>query len=659
MQNKIASNIDREKLMDPKLLVQLQDISLHFGEKKIFNQASLSIHSQEKLCVLGRNGAGKSSLFKLITGKLEPDTGEVHLRNNILISQLDQDLPQNLDFSVFDYVQTGLEHFRSLQKEYQQLQSLPNPTHQQKKQLLDLQQLLDANQAWDIGALTYEACNSLELQGNAKLKELSGGWLKRCSLAKALVAKPDVLLLDEPTNHLDLNTINWLEKKIQSYQGSVMFISHDRAFMQKIATKILEIDRGQILTYACDYATYLKRREIALATEDTSNKLFDKKLAQEEVWIRQGIKARGTRNMGRVRELEAMRELSQNRIKRPKDIQIEIAESEPSGKKVISLKNLSYSLPGQAHKKLLESINLDILRGQKIGIIGNNGVGKSSLLKLFAQGVLEEHSIVPDSGRIECGAGVEALYFDQVLRGLDPEKSIAYNVAEGRSHVKINGKQPHIFGYLKDFLFTHDRAQELVKNLSGGEKNRLALAKLFATPSNLLLLDEPTNDLDLQSIEALEQALLNYKGTLILISHDRVFLDKLVSSCIVFEEAGVVVGYNGGFTNWSRQQKQLQVAETGVQKQGAQESGKTSSAKKSKEPSLGKKKSYKLVHELQQLTKKLPILEKQIDSLTQAISEESFYAKNFQEQQGLLESLSRLQHEYDKSLERWIELEEA
>ena len=644
--------------MDYSFIAQLQDISLRFGEKKIFNQASLSIHSQDKLCVLGRNGAGKSSLFKLITGKLEPDSGEVHLRNNILISQLDQDLPQNLDISVFDYVQQGLEHFLCLLRDYQHLQSLQNPTPQQAKQLLDLQQLIDANNAWDIDALTSEACNSLELPAFSALKELSGGWLRRCSLAKALVAKPDLLLLDEPTNHLDLNTINWLEKKIQSYQGSVMFISHDRAFMQKIASKILEIDRGQILTYACDYATYLKRREIDISSEDASNKVFDKKLAQEEVWIRQGIKARGTRNMGRVRELEAMREVSHNRIKRPRDLHIEIAESEPSGKKVISLKNLSYSLPGQAHNKLLINTNLDILRGQKIGIIGNNGVGKSSLLKLFAQGALEENSVVPDSGRIEFGAGVEALYFDQVLRVLDPEKSIAYNVAEGRSHVFINGKQPHIFGYLKDFLFTYERTQELVKNLSGGEKNRLALAKLFATPSNLLLLDEPTNDLDLQSIEALEQALVNYKGTLILISHDRVFLDKVVSSCIVFEEAGVVIGYNGGFTNWSRQQKKLQVAETSLAKQQAKASEEIASAKKDKTPNLGKKKSYKLVHELEQLTKKLPILEKEIESLTQAISEESFYAKNYSEQQVLLDCLSNLQKEYETSLARWIELEE-
>jgi len=483
----------------------------------------------------------------------------------------------------------------------------------------------------------------LNLPATRKTSELSGGWRRRVALAKALVQKPDLLLLDEPTNHLDIMTIKWLESVVYSYDGAVLFITHDRAFLQKLATRIIEIDRGKLTSWPGDFQNYLRRKEKALEDEAAVNSRFDKKLEVEEIWIRQGIKARRTRNEGRARALKAMRAERAKRIKREDTARIHIEEAERSGRKVIRARNVCYRYDDQP---LIEDFSIKIMRGDRIGILGNNGVGKTTMLRLLLG------EIEPQSGTIKHGTNLEVGYFDQMRESLDLEKSVVDNVGDGRTYIKLNGKDHHVIGYLKGFLFSPKRSIMPVKSLSGGERNRIILAKLFTKAANLLVLDEPTNDLDMETLEVLEQKLTEYNGTLIVVSHDRQFLDNVVTSTIVFEENAQVREYVGGYTDWLRQGHAL--AETENPGDGGSDSAtERQTAKSSKAKKLG----YKEARELEQLPQDIESLETSVEILQQKIAAPDFYAASHDNVQPVLQELKDKQATLEESVERWSELE--
>jgi ATP-binding cassette subfamily F protein uup len=528
-------------------LIRFDEVTLAFGDQVILREADLAIEPGERVCLIGRNGAGKSTTLRLITGELEFDHGEIVRSSNLVVSELSQTLPEAMDHPVHDVVRSGLIEIEKLLETYKEQSSLELDKHG----LMELEALhskIDAHDGWHIEQRVEETMTDLDIPADKKMNELSGGWRRRVALAKALVQKPDLLLLDEPTNHLDIATIKWLEDKIFSYPGAVLFITHDRAFLQRLATRILEIDRGKLTSWPGDYQNFLIRKEKSLEDEQSANARFDKKLEKEEVWIRQGIKARRTRNEGRARALVQMREERSKRIKQDGRARIHIEEAEQSGRKVIRARNVSYRYDDEP---LIENFSLKIMRGDRIGLIGNNGVGKTTLLRLLL-GDLE-----PQSGTLKRGTNLEVGYFDQLRETLDLEKSVAYNVGGGRTYIKLNGKDRHIVGYLKGFLFGPKRSMMPVKALSGGERNRVILAKLFTQPANMLVLDEPTNDLDIETLEVLENKLCEFGGTLIVVSHDREFLDNVVTSTIVFEKDGRIQEYVGGYSDWLRQGHQL------------------------------------------------------------------------------------------------------
>jgi ATP-binding cassette subfamily F protein uup len=532
-------------------LLRFEDIGLEFGDQLILRNAELAIEAGERICLIGRNGAGKSTTLKLIMGTLDPDRGKIIAKDDLIVSQLEQTLPEAMDLPVTDVVRSGLAQVEALLKEYERRSKLELDKHG----LRDLEILhakIDAHDGWHLEQRVETTITELSLPADKKMNELSGGWRRRVALAKALVQKPDLLLLDEPTNHLDIATIKWLEDHVYNYPGSVLFITHDRAFLQRLATRIVEIDRGRLTSWPGDYSNFLRRKEKSLEDEAVADDKFDKKLAEEEAWIRQGIKARRTRNEGRVRALMKMREEREERLSNEGKARIHIEEAEQSGRKVIRARNISYSYGEQ---QVISNFDIKIMRGDRIGLIGNNGVGKTTLLRLLL-GELE-----PQTGTIKVGTGLEVGYFDQLRQTLDVEKSVAYNVGEGRTYIKLNGKDRHIVGYLKGFLFSPKRAMTPVKALSGGERNRVILAKLFTRPANLLVLDEPTNDLDIETLEVLEQKLCDYTGTLIVVSHDREFLDNVVTSIVVFEQDGKVQEYVGGYSDWLRRGHELAVTD--------------------------------------------------------------------------------------------------
>ena len=511
-------------------LLRFDDIGLEFGDQRIWRNAELAIEPGERICLIGRNGAGKSTTLKLIMGTLEADRGEIITKDDLIVSQLEQNLPAAMDLPVTDVVRSGLTQVEALLKEYERRSKLELDKHG----LRDLEALhakIDAHDGWHLEQRVETTITELSLPFDKKMNELSGGWRRRVALAKALVQKPDLLLLDEPTNHLDIATIKWLEDRVYNYPGAVLFITHDRAFLQRLATRIVEIDRGRLTSWPGDYDNFLRRKEKSLEDETVADDKFDKKLAEEEAWVRQGIKARRTRNEGRVRTLLKMREEREERVAKEGKARIHIEEAEQSGRKVIRARNIGYSY---GDEKVINDFDIKIMRGDRIGLIGNNGVGKTTLLRLLL-GELE-----PQTGTLKVGTGLEVGYFDQLRQTLDLEKSVAYNVGEGRTYIKLNGKDRHVVGYLKGFLFSPKRTMTPVKSLSGGERNRVILAKLFTRPANLLVLDEPTNDLDIETLEVLEQKLCEYTGTLIVVSHDREFLDNVVTSTIVFEQDGNV-----------------------------------------------------------------------------------------------------------------------
>lgn len=625
-------------------LIRFDTVSLEFGETAILKEADFIVEPKERVCLIGRNGAGKSSMLKLIMNDYEPDHGEIQKKRHLRISQLEQSLLDSSELKVKDVVKQGMHEQQVLLDEYHRLSNTELDTQQLKK-LEDLQHQIDASGIWNIDHQVELIMSQLGLPANRKLSELSGGWRRRVSLGKALVSQPDLLLLDEPTNHLDISTIEWLEHRVRSYNGSVIFITHDRVFLQKLATRIVEIDCGKLTSWPGDYQNYLTLKEKALEEEETQNALFDKRLAQEEEWIRQGIKARRTRNEGRVRSLMAMRDERAKRIKRDGKARINIEAGEQSGRKVIEARNITHSYGDQ---KLIDKLSLKVMRGDRIGLIGNNGVGKSTLLKIIL-GMLK-----PDEGSVKLGTNLEIAYFDQVLRDLDREKSVAQNVGEGKEYIQVKGKERHVIGYLKNFLFDAKRSMTPVKALSGGECNRVALAKLFTRPTNLLVLDEPTNDLDVEMLEVLEQHLVEYQGTLIIVSHDRNFLDNVVTSILVFESGTKVEEYVGGFSDWAQRGKALMQAD--IPDEALQTKSKSPVKPELPKP---KKLSYHQQRELDNLPTIIDRLEKEIEYMQAQIADPKFYDQEFEVTKEVLDELTLKQQELDKFMHRWSELEQS
>ncbi|MGB1800912.1 MAG: ATP-binding cassette domain-containing protein [Gammaproteobacteria bacterium] len=625
-------------------LITFDEISLEFGDQKILNNVSMALEPGERVCLIGRNGAGKSTLINIINNKIEADSGEIVRQSHLRVSQLEQSLPETRDISVKDYVAEGLEHLQALLKEYEALSHKDIENNPQLlREIEDLQQQIEAEGGWNIDQRVDTIISELNLPAELRMDQLSGGWRRRVALGKALVSNPQLLLLDEPTNHLDLSTIQWLENKFSHFNGAILFITHDRAFLQKLATRIIELDRGKLSSWPGTYHDYLINKEKALEEEAKTNALFDKKLNEEEVWIRQGIKARRTRNEGRVRALQEMRKEVAKRLKPQNKARIHIEEAEQSGRKVIDAHNICHSYGEQ---KLIDKLSLKVMRGDRIGLVGNNGVGKSTLLKILLG------EIEPNAGTVKIGTNLEIAYFDQLRRNLDPEKTIAQIVGEGGDYIKINGKDRHVIGYLRGFLFTAKRAMTKIKVLSGGEKNRVILAKLLTKPSNLLVLDEPTNDLDVETLEVLEERLSEYKGTLIIVSHDREFVDNVASSILVFEDTGVIQNYAGGFSDWMRHGKHLAEMDNPTPKK--QENDSDSSNKKR---SGNKKLSYKLKLELDSLPDKIESLEKEVAELEAQTNEDDFYSKPYEQQQPILDEMKSKQDALDDAIYRWAELE--
>ena len=630
-------------------LLRATDLSLHFGHHVIFDKAGFQLEKGERVCLVGRNGAGKSTLLKLVEGEIQADDGNIWRQPGMRLARLDQELPDADDSLVIDFVASGLEALGQLLSEFERL------SHQQLdegglKRLDHLQHEIDAKNGWAYQQTIDEVISRLELPRNKKMSDLSGGWRRRVALGKALVSAPDILLLDEPTNHLDIEAIQWLEKQLLQFQGAVLFITHDRSMVRNLATQILELDRGTLRLFQCGYDKYLDEREHLLKVEDQQNALFDKRLAQEEAWIRQGIKARRTRNEGLVRALKKMREERSERRTQTGKAKIAVETAGLSGKLVAELKDVSMAFDD---KPLFEHLNLNIIRGDKIGLLGPNGVGKSTLLKIIL-GELE-----PQSGQVKLGTKLEVAYFDQMRAMLDGGKTIVDTVGQGRDSLTINGKDRHILSYLGDFLFSPERARTPLRALSGGERNRVQLACLFSQPANILVMDEPTNDLDMETLELLESILVEFSGTVLLVSHDRDFMDNVVTSSLAFEGQGVVREYVGGYQDWLRQGGSFFSGKPNSKEPQKTQAASVNEADGSPQPKASKKTklSYKLQRELDQLPEKIEQLEGEQEALQQQVASPDFYQQDHQKTAQVLSRLADVEAELNQSLERWMELD--
>ncbi|AXH83325.1 TPA: ABC transporter ATP-binding protein [Haemophilus influenzae] len=636
-------------------LISLTNGYLSFSDAPLLDHAELHIEPNERVCLVGRNGAGKSTLLKIIAGDVLMDDGKIQYEKDLVVSRLEQDPPRNAQGNIFDYVAEGVGHLTDLLKEYHHIsvQLEENYSDQILTQLEQVQTKLEHADGWRFENKINEVLLKLGLNPNTKLSALSGGWLRKAALARALVCDPDVLLLDEPTNHLDVEAIEWLENFLLDFQGSIVFISHDRSFIRKMATRIVDLDRGQLRSYPGNYDLYLTTKEENLRVEALQNELFDKRLAQEEVWIRQGIKARRTRNEGRVRALKAMREERRQRRDVMGTAKLQLDTSSRSGKIVFEMEDVSYEIAG---KTLLKDFSTTILRGDKIALVGANGCGKTTFIKLLLG------EIQPTSGKIRCGTKLDIAYFDQYRADLDPEKTVMDNVADGKQDIEVNGVKRHVLGYLQDFLFPPKRAMTPVKALSGGERNRLLLAKLLLKPNNLLILDEPTNDLDVETLELLEEILTDYQGTLLIVSHDRQFIDNTATECYLFEGEGRLNKYVGGFFDAKQQQANLwasKVAEE-LAKAKKTEVQKEESAVKNDRTSKPKsvKLSYKEQRELEQLPQLLEELETKITALQAEIADPAFFQQTHYITDAKLKALADTEAELETAFLRWEELEE-
>ena len=638
-------------------LINLTNAYLSFSDAPLLDHIDMSIETNERVCLVGRNGAGKSTLLKVLNKEVPLDEGQIVYENNVIVSRLQQDPPRDIQGNVFDFVAEGLKEQAQLLKDYYALSHLveADPSESNLSKLAKMQEQLDHQNGWQLDNRIRNVISSLSLDGDALLSSLSGGWLRKAALAKALVCQPSVLLLDEPTNHLDIDTIKWLEEFLKSFNGSIVFISHDRSFIRQMATRIIDLDRGKVASWGGDYDSYLLGKEEALRVEELQNAEFDKKLAQEEVWIRQGIKARRTRNEGRVRALKAMRQEYSQRRQVMGNAKMQIEEALRSGKIVFELDNVSYQIDD---KVLVKDFTVQVLRGDKIALIGPNGIGKTTLLKLMLG------SLAPTSGSVHCGTKLEVAYFDQYRLELDPEKTVMDNLAEGKQEVMVNGRSRHVLGYLQDFLFPPKRARTPVRALSGGERNRLLLAKLFLKPSNLLVLDEPTNDLDIETLELLEELVNDYQGTVLLVSHDRQFVDNVVTQCWFFEEQGRIGIYAGGYTDALQQQQQAKPVSAQVTSGKSNESAKSDSNKtnsSNQAPEQAAKKKVKLSYneqrELAQLPHKIEELETAIADLQAQIGHSDFFNQPHEITSPILQSLADKEAELEVVFERWEQLE--
>ncbi|AMO75362.1 ATP-binding cassette domain-containing protein [Pseudomonas citronellolis] len=631
-------------------LLKFTDVSLAFGTTPLLDKVSWQIEKGERVCIIGRNGTGKSSMLKLVKGEQMPDDGDIWRAPALKIGELPQELPVADERTVYDVVAEGLAEVGELLSRYHHL-SLHIQGEDDLTQLARVQQALEARDGWRLQQLVETTLTRLQLPADKTLAELSGGWRRRVLLAQALVAEPDLLLLDEPTNHLDIGAIAWLEEALSGFPGAVLFITHDRAFLQAVANRILELDRGHLIDWKGDYASFLVHKEQQLAAEEAANALFDKRLAQEEVWIRQGIKARRTRNEGRVRALKAMRNERAERRERTGKASFQMETAEKSGKQVIVAEKVGFAHPGG--EPLIRDFSLVLQRGDRIGLLGANGTGKTTLLKLLLG------DLQPTSGSIKEGTRLEVAYFDQLRHQLEPEKTVIDNIAEGREFITINGQNRHVLSYLGDFLFSPQRARTPVKALSGGERARLLLAKLFSKPANLLVLDEPTNDLDVETLELLEEVLLGFDGTVLMVSHDRAFLDNVVTSTLVFEGEGRVREFVGGYQDWLRQGGSPRLLGVGEEKAAKPEPAPQAAAAPAAAPEAAKKKlSYKLQRELEAIPGQIDALEAELAGVQEEISAPSFYQRPAEETRVVLERLDSLQAELDRLIERWAELEE-
>lgn len=630
-------------------LIKIEKAHLSYGLQVLLDEVDLTIEKGQRLCLIGRNGAGKSSLMKVISGDVDLDKGDVIRQSGIVIARLEQDLPEPDDQRVFDCVANGFPGVGQLLADYHALAMNPDLNDSDLEKMHHIQQEIERQDGWALQQKVDEILSRLELPADRYMSELSGGWRRRVALAKTLVKNPDVLLLDEPTNHLDIEAIEWLENQLLAFNGAVIFITHDRSLLQKLATHIAELDRGNLRYWSGNYESFLTYREQMLTDEARHNELFDKRLAQEEVWIRQGIKARRTRNEGRVRALKALRVERSARREVQSNASFNLDAGQSSGKLVADLNNVSFA---HGEKSIVTNFTTRIMRGDRIGLIGPNGAGKSTLLKLIL-GDLEAQS-----GSIKRGTNLQIAYFDQLRDQLNLDANAVDNLAEGREFIEINGKSKHIFSYLSDFLFSGERARTPLRALSGGERNRVLLAKLFSKPANILVLDEPTNDLDVETLELLEDILGEYTGTLLLVSHDREFLNNCVTSVIAFEGQGNLQEYVGGYDDWIRQGGRWIKPEINqVIEKAALKSETEKPAASVAVATKPKKLSYKLQKEFDELPQKIEKLEQQLSKLQSEIGDQNFYSKPQKEIDSHLGLLAKVEADLEASFERWAELE--
>lgn len=624
-------------------LLSLKDISLSFGGLPVLNGVTMQLEAGERVCLVGRNGEGKSSLMKVIAGEIQPDRGEILRQRDMRVSRLSQEIPRDLAGSVYEVVASGLERLFALLRDYHAVGQLLQTDHSPSvlARLEKAQHALESGGGWQAQQRVEMVLSRLGLPAEQPFAELSGGLKRRVLLARALVGEPDLLLLDEPTNHLDIDSITWLEEFLLTFSGTLLFVTHDRMLLQKLATRIVELDRGRLHSWPGDFATYLRRRQEMLLAEESGNQRFDKLLAQEEAWIRQGIKARRTRNEGRVRALVELRRERAARRSQTGRVRLRLQEAEVSGKLVAAAQNVSFSYGATP---IVKNFSTTIMRGDKVGIIGPNGSGKSTLLGLLLG------RLTPGEGVMKMGTGLDICYFDQNREQLDPEKSVGDNVADGNDTVLINGQPRHIISYLQDFLFAPDRVRSPVHTLSGGEKNRLLLARVFTRPFNVLVLDEPTNDLDVETLELLEELLFAYRGTLLLVSHDRAFLNNVVTSTLVFEGDGRVQEYAGGYDDWLSQRPEAPTLPQPVrqEKVGAGEKG-------VREKPL--KLSYRQERELESLPERIEAMEAEQAELCRRLADPALYRQDPGGVNQAREELARLEKELAEAYARWESLE--
>ena len=633
-------------------LLTLHNAELAFGGGALLNKSNMVVEPNERVCLVGRNGAGKSTLLKVLDGRIQLDDGSLLINNDVKVARLEQDPPTASTMSAYDFVASGMENAGKVLSQYHEQLSIiaEDCSEKQLNKLQKLQEQVDQLDAWQLDSKINQILDRLAIDPEITLDQLSGGWLRKVALAKALVNDPDLLLLDEPTNHLDVGTIEWLEQFLISFQGSIIFISHDREFIRRLATRIIDIDRGKLSSWPGGYEEYLIAKEEALRVEDEQNAEFDRKLAIEETWIRQGIKARRTRNEGRVRALKSLRQERSERTNVQGKAKIIVDEAARSGKIIFETEGLTYSYDDL---RIVRDFSTTIMRGDKIALVGRNGCGKSTLLKLLLG------NIEPDQGTVKCGTKLEVAYFDQYRDALDPEKTVVDNLAEGKQEVEINGNKRHVLGYLQDFLFHPDRARTPVKALSGGEKNRLLLAKIFLKPSNFLILDEPTNDLDVETLELLEELLANYQGTLLLVSHDRSFVDNTVTHTWFFDGNGNIQQFVGGYSDAVRHKAQSEAPLQAIKETIKEAKPAPAKVEKAAVKSPKKKKlSYKVQLELDGLPLVLEQLEEQVEKLQETINTPEFFTKDKKEADQFLALLAETEEKLEAAFARWEELDE-